>query len=107
MAAALERPAGPLTTSPVTPPQLADFRRDPRLLHGKRFVNVQRNIDAGAVDDGRDLGMGPSNELFYEIRGVMYAGSDVVMVLFEGCRVPDERPLAEMLDFIAESELVE
>jgi hypothetical protein len=88
MSDALARPPGTLATAPVTPLQLADFRRDPRTLYGKCFIQLVLDPDNNdtAEDTGRDaLQMGPSNELFFRIEGVAYGkGGDVVKVLFEG-----------------------
>jgi hypothetical protein len=78
-------------------------------LYGKRFIQIALGSDNNAEDEvSCDLKMGPCNELFFRIDGVSYVkGGDVLKVLFEGCRVPDELPLADMLKALARCEMVQ
>ncbi len=51
--------------------------------------------------------MAPANELFYKVVGILFQDDgDAVKVIFEGCRMPDERPMEEMLELVGQSELV-
>jgi hypothetical protein len=106
MADVLVRPSGKLSTSAVTEQQLDDFGRDPRSMYGKCFAFIRPASDDNE-DDCRDLGLGPSNELFYKVDSTYFKGHDMVKVLFEGCRVPDELSLDNLLKLIAQSELVD
>ncbi len=105
MANVLVRPSCKLSTSAVTEQQLGDFRRDSRRIYGKSFVFIRPSGDTDE-DDCRDLGLGPSNELFYKVDSTYFRGRDMVKVLFEGCRVPDELFLDDLLKLIARSQCV-
>jgi hypothetical protein len=101
-----------LSSSPVTVLQLAEYRRNPRSMIGKQFLRIEPFEPDEDPDDNYDfdddMWMGPCNELFYKVVGILFhEDGDVVKVIFEGCRIPDERPLAEMLELVGQSELVQ
>jgi hypothetical protein len=107
------RPLSPLRMRRVTSQQLADFRRDPRALLEKRFVEVVE--PAAAVDDADDGGAAAAavdsaprqTNLYFEIVGMMTLRGKAMHVMFEGSRAPDQRTVADTLELVARSCMVE
>jgi hypothetical protein len=102
----LARPSGTISTRRITPEELAEFRRDPRLLYGKQFLYVgYENLD----NDDSDGSKAPSqNGLLYEITKYSFCqAGHFVSVRSEGCRYPNDRPLAQVFECISVSDLVE
>jgi hypothetical protein len=91
--------------SAVTEQQVDDFRRDPRSIYGQCFVFIRPASD-NDEDGCRELGLGPSKKLFYKVDSTHFEGRDIVKVLMEGCHVPDELLLDDLLTIIAHDGLV-
>jgi hypothetical protein len=106
------RPAAERARRPVTQLQLAHFRADPLSLRGKIFVHVEPASSdedaAGGAGASRSTPAPADHELFYQITGCLFPAEGMkLVVLFAGCRFPDERPAEVVYDLISHSMLVE
>jgi hypothetical protein len=108
-----KRAAPSVASTPVTVMQLGEFRRNPRSMVGKTFIRIEdfdpnegvENDEQYDFDD--DMWMAPCNEQLYKIVGVMFLEvGNMVEAIFEGCHIPDERLLAEILELVEQSHLV-
>jgi hypothetical protein len=98
---AFARPSGELRTRPITEEPLDEFRRDPSVMCDRRFLVLER------AASGDEPTAPPGKDVFYEVISVLSnRQAKKVNVLFEGCRVPDQIPLANILELVAESKLV-
>jgi hypothetical protein len=104
------RPAAELLRRPVTKLQLAHFRANPLSLRGKIFVHVEpaSSDAAGSASASRATPAPVDHELFYQITGYLFPAEETkLVVLFAGCRFPEERPAEVIYDLISHSMLVE
>jgi hypothetical protein len=104
------RPAADLARRSVTEQQLAQFRADPLSLRGKIFVHVEpaSSDNAGGAAASRATPAPADHELFYQVTGCLFPTEGTkLVVLFAGCRFPDERPAEVIYDLISHSMLVE
>jgi hypothetical protein len=98
----LARHAGKVTKKRVTKKQLTAFRSNPYLLRGKRFFGCHT---APATRASKSE---PGDGLVYKIVGLLFPDEEqVVQVHFEGSRAPEELLIDEVMDMLAESEVVE
>jgi hypothetical protein len=93
-----------LSTFSVTKTLLEYFRSNPERLLGKQFLVSESLCHGSTKAAAYD---GPSDDIIYKIVGIISREEGrIVEVLFEGCRVPDQRPFDRMLEVIAGSKVL-